>query len=155
MKNVKMICFDMDGTIANLYGIENWEQQLNNENPAPYTNAKPMWNMKKLNKVLKKLQAKNIEIRVVTWLAMNSTVKFKEQTRKAKIEWLKKYNFPYDNFHGVQYGTTKADTVRKYLAENECAILIDDNDKIRNGWNLGETINPTKCDIIKMLKNLL
>ena len=155
MKNVKMICFDMDGTIANLYGIENWEQQLNNENPAPYANAKPMWNMKKLNKVLKKLQAKNIEIRVVTWLAMNSTVEFKEQTRKAKIEWLEKYNFPYDNFHGVQYGTTKADTVRKYLAENECAILIDDNDKIRNGWNLGETINPAKCDIIKMLKNLL
>lgn len=149
-----MICFDMDGTIANLYGIQGWKDHLNNENPLPYSNAKPMWNMKKLNRILFKLQARGIEIRVVTWLSKDSTEQFKETTRKAKIEWLKKYRFPYDHFHGVQYGTTKADCVRKYLKENESAILIDDNDRIRLGWTLGETINPTTTNIIKALKKI-
>lgn len=151
---IKMICFDMDGTIANLYGIQGWKDHLNNENPLPYSNAKPMWNMKKLNRILFKLQARGIEIRVVTWLSKDSTEQFKETTRKAKIEWLKKYRFPYDHFHGVQYGTTKADCVRKYLKENESAILIDDNDRIRLGWTLGETINPTTTNIIKALKKI-
>lgn len=151
---IKMICFDMDGTIANLYGIQGWKDHLNNENPLPYSNAKPMWNMKKLNRILFKLQARGIEIRVVTWLSKDSTEQFKETTRKAKIEWLKKYRFPYDHFHGVQYGTTKADCVRKYLKENESAILIDDNDRVRLGWTLGETINPTTTNIIKALKKI-
>lgn len=151
---IKMICFDMDGTIANLYGIQGWKDHLNNENPLPYSNAKPMWNMKKLNRILFKLQARGIEIRIVTWLSKDSTEQFKETTRKAKIEWLKKYRFPYDHFHGVQYGTTKADCVRKYLKENESAILIDDNDRVRLGWTLGETINPTTTNIIKALKKI-
>lgn len=151
---VKMICFDMDGTIANLYGIQGWKDHLNNENPLPYSNAKPMWNMKKLNRILFKLQAKGIEIRIVTWLSKDSTEQFKETTRKAKMEWLKKYHFPYDHFHGVQYGTTKADCVRKYLKENESAILIDDNDRVRLGWSLGETINPTTTNILKALKKI-
>lgn len=151
---IKMICFDMDGTIANLYGIQGWKDHLNNENPLPYTNARPMWNMKKLNRILFKLQSRGIEIRIVTWLSKDSTEQFKETTRKAKIEWLKKYRFPYDHFHGVQYGTTKADCVRKYLKENESAILIDDNDRVRLGWTLGETINPTTTNIIKALKKI-
>ena len=154
MNKVKMICFDMDGTIANLYGINNWEQFLRNEDTSPYINARPMWNMKKLNRILTKLQSKNIEIRIVTWLSKDSTEQFKETTRKAKMEWLKKYRFPYDHFHGVQYGTTKADCVRKYLKEIESAILIDDNDRVRLGWTLGETINPTTTDIIKALKKI-
>lgn len=147
-----MICFDMDGTIANLYGIQGWRNYLNNENPFPYINAKPLWNMKRLNRILKKLHARGIEIRIVTWLSHNSTEQFKEATRKAKIEWLKKYNFPYDHFHGVKYGTTKADCVRKHIADNETAILIDDNTKVCKGWTLGMTINPKTQNIIKELK---
>ena len=40
-------------------------------------------------------------------------------------------NFPYDHFHGVKYGATKADSVRKYLGEDESAILFDDNAKVQ------------------------
>jgi hypothetical protein len=45
--------------------------------------------------------------------------------------------------------------VRKYLAENELAILVDDNDQVRSGWNLGTTINPTEENIIEILKSLI
>jgi FMN phosphatase YigB (HAD superfamily) len=152
---VKMICFDMDGTIADLYGVEGWLEMLRAENPTPYRQAKPMWDMIELAETLRMLQANGIEIRIITWLSMNSTENYKNETRQAKREWLDELGFPYDNFHGVQYGATKADSVRRYLAENEGAILIDDNAKVREGWHLGETINPTECDIIEMLKNLL
>ena len=148
---VKMIVFDMDGTIANLYGVDHWLDDLRAENPRPYYEAKPMWDMEALTKVLIAL---NIEIRVVTWLSKDSSEAYKEEVRKAKLEWLKEQGFPFDKFHGVRYGATKADSVRKYLAEDETAILIDDNAKIRNGWTLGETVDPRKIDLIEYFKRM-
>jgi hypothetical protein len=151
----KMICFDMDGTIANLYGVNGWLEMIENENPQPYEIAEPMWDMVELATTLKMLQVKGYEVRVITWLAKDSTEDYKDKTRQAKLEWLKKYGFPYDKFHGVAYGTTKANCIRKYLEINEQAILIDDNDKIRQGWKVGKTINPTTENIIDILKALL
>ena len=155
MAKVKMICFDMDGTIANLYGVQGWLEMIENENPQPYEIAEPMWDMVELATTLKMLQVKGYEVRVITWLAKDSTEDYKDKTRQAKLEWLEKYGFPYDKFHGVAYGTTKANCIRKYLEINEQAILIDDNDKIRQGWTVGNTINPTTENIIDILKALL
>ena len=152
---LKMICFDMDGTIADLYGVKGWLEMLRNENPTPYEVAEPMWNAEALNAVLMALQAKGIEIRIVTWLSKDSTEEYKTATREAKREWLADNAFPYDHFHGVKYGATKADSIRKYLAEGETAILIDDNDKVRRGWHMGEAINPTTTNIIEYLAGLL
>ena len=114
-----------------------------------------MWDMAELHMVLKALQKQGVEIRIITWLSMNSTEDYKAKTRKAKMEWLEKYNFPYNKFHGIAYGTTKANCIRQYLDLNEQAILIDDNDKIRQGWNWGQTIDPTTQNIIEMLKALI
>ena len=152
MTNVKMVCFDMDGTIADLYGVKGWLNDLRSENPRPYVEAKPMWDMRKLAETLKAL---NVEIRIITWLSKDSSEKFKDETRKAKLEWLKAQGFPFDKFHGVQYGATKADSVRKYLAEGETAILFDDSAKVRNGWHLGEAIDPTTVDIVKYLQEMV
>lgn len=148
---VKMIVFDMDGTIADLYGVNGWLDDLRAENPRPYREAAPMWNMEELTEVLLAL---NIEIRVVTWLSKDSSEEYKDEVRKAKLEWLKENNFPFDKFHGIRYGATKADSVRKYLAEDETAILIDDNEKIRNGWHLGEAVNPMETDLIEYFKRM-
>lgn len=155
MENVKMICFDMDGTIADLYSVDNWLEQLRAYNPAPYENAKPMWDMSELAETLILLAKQGIEIRIITWVSAETTPTYTAEVRNAKMEWLKKYDFPFSHFHGVQYGTTKANCVRKYLAENETAILIDDNKKVRDGWHLGETIDPTEKNIVEILKNLL
>ena len=140
---LKMVCFEMDGTIADLYGVSGWLDDLRAENPRPYTEAKPMWDMKALADALIVL---GVEIRIVTWLSKDSSEAYKDEVRKAKLEWLKAQGFPFDKFHGVRYGATKADSVRKYLAEDETAILIDDNAKVRSGWTLGETVDPTAVD---------
>lgn len=155
MAKVKMVCFDMDGTIADLYGVNNWLDQLREFNPNPYRQARPMWDMNELNMVLEQLQVQGIEIRVISWLSMESTKEYDQQVRQAKIEWLQAQGFNADHIHLVKYGTTKANCVRRYLAENEYAILVDDNDQVRNGWTLGDTINPTTQNIIEMLRGLI
>ena len=151
----KALVFDMDGTIADLYGVEGWKEMLDGCDPTPYIEAEPMWDMDELAEVLNALRANNIEIRIISWLSKESCRDYDHAVRKAKREWLVKYNFPFDHFHGVAYGATKADSIRKYLADDECAILIDDNAKVRDGWTLGETIDPTAIDIIEVLKGLL
>ena len=155
MMKTKMVVFDMDGTIADLYAVPNWLQMLRAEDPTPYTMAKPMWEMEKLADVLNALKVNGIEIRIVTWLSKDSTEEYKDLVRQAKLEWLEEMGFPFDNFHGVQYGATKANSVRRYLAEDETAILFDDNEKVRKGWTLGETVDPTTTNIIEFLENLL
>jgi hypothetical protein len=114
-----------------------------------------MWDMEELAEVLHMLQEAGIEIRIVTWLSINASEMYKLKTRWVKRRWLKRNGFPFDNFHGVQYGTTKADCVRRYLEDNETAILIDDNAKVRSGWHLGDTVDPTAVDIIEYLRSLI
>lgn len=148
----RMVVFDMDGTLADLYSVPNWLEKLRAEDPSPYIEAKPLVDMETLSVVLKMLIQENWEIRIVSWLSRDSSESYKIAVRKAKLAWLAKYGFPYKTAHLVQYGTTKADCVRKYT---ESAILIDDDSRVRNGWHLGETIDPTKTDIIDALTELL
>ena len=151
----KMICFDMDGTIAQLYAVPNWLDRLNAQDPTPYLEAEAMWNMAQLAEILSTLQSLGVEIRIITWLSKESTEEYKNAVREAKREWLENYGFPYNHFHGVQYGATKADSIRKVLAPNETAWLIDDNAKVRKGWHMGDAIDPTNVDLLELLSSLL
>lgn len=149
----KMICFDMDGTIADLYNVPNWLPKLRAEDASPYEDAAPIYDMDKLNEICAMLQQAGYEIRVITWLSMNSSEEYKDAVRTAKRNWLDKWGFIYDHFHGVQYGATKADSVRNYVESD--AILIDDSTKVRNGWHLGQTIDPTDGNLFENLLGLL
>lgn len=153
--NVKMVCFDMDGTIADLYAVENWLPMLRAFDPTPYEVAEPMWDMVELASLLTQVQAVGIEVRIITWLSKDSNAEYDKAVRTAKREWLEAQGFPFDHFHGVQYGATKADSIRKYLAEDETAILFDDNAKVRQGWHMGEAIDPVECDILEVLRGLV
>ena len=85
-----------------------------------------------------------------TWLAKNATKEFDKAVRQAKLEWLEKFGFPYDELHMVKYGTTKANCTRKLGGRQ---ILIDDNAKVRSGWTLGPTFDANK-NVYEFLKNL-
>lgn len=147
----KTLVFDMDGTIADLYGVENWLSDLRSENPRPYELAKPMYSMDFLNGLLEYFKMLGWRIVVTTWLAKNASKEYDELVRKAKIEWLKKYEFPYDEIHLVKYGTTKANCTRQL---GGLQILVDDNEQIRKGWTLGDTIDANK-NILEQLFKLL
>lgn len=147
----KTLVFDMDGTLANFYGVDGWLEDIRNENTRPYDIAKPLYNMEVLNAILDLLRAQGWSIAITTWLAKGSTKAFDDMVRASKIAWLQKYNFSYDEIHLVRYGTTKANCTRK---NGGVQILIDDNEKIRKGWHLGSTIDANK-NIIDELINLL
>lgn len=144
----------MDGTIADLYNVPDWLDKLQSENPEPYIVAAPMWDMIRLRAALRKLQGQGWQVRVISWLAKDSSESYKEAVRAAKRRWLEHYDFPLDGVHLVEYGTTKANCVRRYL-DSEPMILIDDNEKVRHGWNLGDAINPQEVDIIQYLEKLV
>jgi hypothetical protein len=150
-EKMKVLVFDMDGTIANLYGVNNWLTDLRTYNPRPYIEAEPMYNMNILIEVLESLKELGWRIAVTSWLSKESTKEYDEKVREAKRNWLAKYNFPADEIHLVKYGTTKADCTRKLGGYQ---ILVDDNEKVRKGWTLGSTINANE-NIIEKLVDLL
>lgn len=151
----KMICFDMDGTLADLYNVPNWLEQLRAFDPTPYREAECMWDEEELAYILNTLIDNGVEIRIITWLSKESTPEYDEAVRETKREWLEALGIPYTHFHGVKYGATKADSIRRYLEEDETAWLFDDNAKVRQGWHMGEAFDPTAIDILDLLYALL
>ena len=151
MTDKKVIVFDMDGTIADFYGVSGWLDDLNNHRTRPYEIAEPLYDMVELANLLEELKKIGYIIAITTWLSANSTREYDNEVRKAKLEWLARYNFPYDEIHLVKYGTIKANCTRKL---GGFQILVDDNEKVRKGWNLGATIDANE-NIIEMLKALL
>lgn len=151
--NAKILVFDMDGTIADLYGVENWLDSLRASDPSPYINAQPLVDMDSLNELLNILKDCGWRIVVTTWLSKDSTKEYDMLVREAKLAWLEKYHFPYDEIHLVKYGTTKADCTRKYGYGSQ--VLVDDNEKILNGWNLGRVINASTENILQAIAELL
>lgn len=148
MRN-KVLVFDMDGTIADLYGVENWLEMLRAENPFPYVAALPMYNMTWLASILKALKNKGWIIAVTTWGAKNASKRYNKKVACAKKEWLEHYDFPFDYFFYQTYGTSK-NIATDFLGGYQ--ILIDDNKEVRNNWT-GDTIDATQ-DILNELQKI-
>ena len=128
---VREINFDMDGTLCDFYGVENWLQYLIERNPFPYEVAKPLVNMSVLARRLNALQRKGYKVNVISWLAKNSNSDFDEAVTNAKLRWLRKHlpSVKWDNINIVGYGTPK-NTIG-------CGILFDDEEPNRKMWGEG------------------
>lgn len=130
MNEQMTLCFDMDGTIANLYANPNWLSQLRKYSPRPYAIAKPMCNMQALARRLNNLQRKGYRIAIISWLSKEPTEEFDIAVTQAKMEWLKKHlgSVHFDEIHIVSYGTPKSTLI------NGRAILFDDEAPNRMEW---------------------
>lgn len=123
--------FDMDGTIANLYGIKDWKEKLIAHDSAPYANAEPLVNMARLAKALHKVQKNGHKIAVISWLSKGEHADYDKAVIKAKKEWLAKHlpSVVWDKIIIVAYGTPK-----QTLNEG---ILFDDEEPNRKAWGVG------------------
>ena len=146
--NTKAIYFDMDGTIADLYGVTDWLMMLMNGNALPYAIAKPLVRLAVLARLLNTLQNNGYKIGVVSWLAKNSTAEYDEKVTQAKKEWLATHlkSVKFDEIHIVSYGTPKQDVV-----DFPNGILFDDEEKNRTNWT-GKAFD--EKNITKILKEL-
>ena len=143
----RTIFFDMDGTIADLYGVENWLSDLINGNPRPYKEAKTMLSMGWLARRIHILQALGFRVGIISWLSKTSSAEYDELVTNAKLEWLQRHlpSVDFDEINIVPYGTPKSN----FACEND--ILFDDELKNRLDW-VGAAFNPN--EILSTLKEL-
>lgn len=135
------IYLDMDGTIANLYGVENWLEDLINSNSRPYEVAEKMVDESTLEALLRS----GFELGIISWLSKNGTKEYNREVRKAKRNWLKA-NYPnikFSEIHIVKYGTPKSK-----VANEKNAILFDDEERNRDEWK-GLAINANILSLIR------
>ena len=127
----KAIYFDMDGTIADLYGVDGWLEDLIKGDVRPYAIAKPMVNMSVLAKILNRLQREGYKIGIVSWLSKSGTDEYNERVAITKQQWLKKHlaSVTFDEVNIVKYGTPKSTVVKE-----KGGILFDDEEKNRIEW---------------------
>lgn len=145
MTIARQINFDMDGTIANLYGVDGWLECLMNKDVKPYAEAKPLVNLSALARVLNRLQRNGYQICIISWLAKVDDDAYNRAVAEVKIAWLVKHlpSVKWDKISIVAYGTPKS----------TCGdgILFDDEEPNRNEW-VGVAYDVD--NIIEVLKNL-
>ena len=126
------ICFDMDGTIANLYGVPNWLENLIAEDVRPYREAEVLLNMNSLARKLNKLQKNGYEIVVISWLSKCGSDSYNQAVTETKKAWLRKHlgSVKFDEINIVKYGTPKS-----LFCKSADDVLFDDEKPNRENWN--------------------
>ena len=144
----RTIFFDMDGTIADLYGVENWLDFLIASDSFPYEIAKPLIRLSALARILHRLQDEGYRVGIISWLSKNSTPEYDEKVTEAKKNWLKTHlpSVEFDEINIVPYGTAK-----EKFAKTEKDILFDDEEKNRQNWT-GEAFGVE--NILEILRGL-
>lgn len=142
------IWYDLDGTLANLYGVESWLDKLINSDPSPYREAAPLINLSRLARYLNRLQKMGHELGVISWLSKNSTPEYDALVTAAKIFWLSKHlpSVKWDEIKIVSYGTNKWELCGE-------GILFDDEAPNRNSWHGEGAFEP--CKIFEILAELV
>lgn len=145
---MKTIYFDMDGTIANLYGVNDWLSKLLKEDSSPYEEAKPLVNTLYFQILINRLKRKGYKVGVISWTSKGGKSAYNKKVAQAKRDWLKKH-FPkiqFDEVHIIKYGVAKSS-----VAFNPKGILFDDDKTVRSEWR-GLAFTPDMIN--KVLLNL-
>lgn len=130
----KIVYLDMDGTIADLYGIKNWLYRLRHEDQTIFLECKPMITETEL---LKRFPTEDYEIRIMSMTPKGASANYCINVAKQKDAWLDKY------FPSITKRIYRVYGHNKNLRNSINAILIDDSETIRNSWG-GTAINPAE-----------
>ena len=84
----KTIYFDMDGTLADLYSVDNVFKKLDSYDVSPYIDAKPI---NKYINLLKEYKNKGYTIIILSCLSKITNNKYDRELVNAKGKWLDKY----------------------------------------------------------------
>ena len=139
------IYFDMDGTIADLYGVENWLEDLLHEEVRPYKVARPLVNLNALARVLNRLIREGHTVNIISWSSRCGGPEYHEAIRQAKLRWLEKHlaSVRFTSIEILPYGTPK----ELYGT----GILFDDEEKNREAWGAGAF---SEKEIFEVLRGL-
>ena len=140
------IWFDMDGTIADLYGVTDWLPAILARDTRPYEIARGIGNLALIARLLNKAQANGHEIGIISWTAKNAPAEYNARVAIAKREWLARHlaSVKWNEIKVVEYGTNK---------KTACGagILFDDEKPNRDTWGAGAH---EPAEIVEVLKAL-
>ena len=131
MNKVK-VYLDMDGTIANLYGIEDWLPRLRASDETIFLECAPLISEETL---LAHFPPEQYEIGILSMTPLGASKEYCENVAEQKNAWLDKF------FPSITKRIYRVYGHNKNLKGSENAILIDDSEPIRNSWR-GTAINP-------------
>lgn len=149
----KIVYFDMDGTVYDLYNVPQWLELLRSEQEQAFSLGKPLVDMKALAIVCNELINGGWQIGVITWLPMQASADYNDRCTKVKKEWQEKH-MPYvSQFHAQIYGVPKQKAVKK----SKTMVLVDDNNEVGQMWATPKQRKhiDAKGDIIVELRKLL
>lgn len=143
------VYFDMDGTIAGFYEVENWLHYLRNEEVNPYEKAKPLFNFSLFARLLNQVKRAGVEIAVLSWGSKEAIPEFQKEIELTKIEWLEKHlpSVVWDDIFVINYGVPKNN-----YCQSKQDILFDDEEHNRREWD-GLAYEPK--DIFRILKKII
>ena len=127
---MKFVYFDMDGTIADLYGFKNWLEYLIKEDTTPYMEAKPLMNLSALAREIHRGQKLGIKYGIISWTSKGGTPAYNKAVEEVKKAWLRKHlpSVVFDEIHVIEYGKSKS-----FFAKGT-SYLFDDEEKNRKEW---------------------
>lgn len=127
----KAIFFDMDGTIADLYGVSGWLDDLRAERVRPYAEARPLVNLSALARRLNRLTAEGYTVNIISWTSRGGSAEYNEAVAEVKRAWLAKHlpSVSFTAIHIIPYGTPKSTCGR--------GILFDDEQRNLDEWGEG------------------
>ena len=85
------VWFDMDGTIADFYGVPTWREDLDNLSTRPYETARPLCKFCTLARLINALQNKGYSVGIISWSSMDAPPTFDRAVEGAKKEWLARH----------------------------------------------------------------
>lgn len=140
------IWFDMDGTIADLYGVTDWLPAIIARDTRPYEIARGIGNLALIARLLNKVQKNGHEIGIISWTAKNAPAEYNAKVATAKREWLARHltSVKWDEIKVVEYGTNKRTVCG-------AGILFDDEKPNRDTWGTGAH---EPREIVEVLKAL-
>ena len=142
------IWWDMDGTIANLYGVEGWLPMLRAEQTTPYEQAATLWNMSLLARMMNKAQRAGYKLGVISWTSKGGSASYNQAVAEAKLKWLAKHlaSVKFDEIEIVEYGMPKYQ-----FKHTENDILFDDETPNREAWGDGAFDPEMMVNVLKHL----
>lgn len=150
----KWLWFDMDGTLANLYGQAGWLKDLKAERTAPYRKALPMLDMTLLKDQWHTLREQGYHIGIISWTSKGGSAQYNHNVRTAKVRWLKKHGLyeEIDAVHVIKHGRDKAHFTH---SNSRNAVLFDDDAKNRIAWSEANGLAFTEKSIFSIQEKII
>ena len=125
------ISFDLDGTLFDLYGKENWLYLLENHLCGAFEgDMLPEIDKREFLTIVYKLRDLGVHFEVVTWLPKNATKEYEWVCTEEKKRWCAEHLPFINSVRCVPYGTPK----QKVASPAGRMYLIDDNSQICAEW---------------------